>query len=396
MFKELKRVTCQVRDLDAARQWYETVLGTEPVFDSAVACIFRIGGNTLSLVPSSSVPDSSGRITAYWEVDDVDAAYARLTDLGARAVVPPRNALTIRTAQVEDPFGTVLGLCGPIANDVHATVETQPSRTAHAVALCRALMNRETREALRLEDPYSELFLDADVRPRLVDPTVRKAIVDTRISGPLYGFFIARSRFGDEAFRRALADRVPQIVYLGAGYDTRALRFRDALGETRVFELDAAPTQQRKIACLESSGTAVPPQLRFIPVDFRTDDVMARLRDAGYDAARPALFVWEGVTYYLPIELVEQVFASIRAQSGAGSRVVFDYMTKQAEWVNSGEPFLSWMEPADVPARLQRLGFHLREHLDAPEMTTRYLTLADGTVGEKTLSNIRLACADHA
>ena len=39
---------------------------------------------------------------------------------------------------------------------------------------------------------------------------------------------------------------VPQVVFLGAGYNSRAYRFRDLIGETQLFELDVASSQERK------------------------------------------------------------------------------------------------------------------------------------------------------
>lgn len=53
-----------------------------------------------------------------------------------------------------------------------------------------------------------------------------------------YEYFIARTAFFDAAVRRALDENVPQIVLLGAGYDSRAYRFADRIRDTRIFELD--------------------------------------------------------------------------------------------------------------------------------------------------------------
>jgi hypothetical protein len=92
MFKTLKRIAYRVDDVEKAKEWYATVLGSEPAFDSPVAAIFKIGPCTLSLTkaPSPSLAANSSRIDAYWEVDDVDDAYRRLTELGAIPKAPPR------------------------------------------------------------------------------------------------------------------------------------------------------------------------------------------------------------------------------------------------------------------------------------------------------------------
>jgi methyltransferase (TIGR00027 family) len=396
MFKELKRVAYLVSDVEAARSWYGRALGSDPVFDSPVACIFRVNQSSLSLVKAGDGPVAGeDRLAAYWEVDDVDRAFARLLELGARARRPPADVLTLRVAQVTDPFGNVLGLSAPIPHDDARTVENQPSRTAHVVALCRALLSRDERDEIRRADRFSELFLEPEARAVLDDPQARHGVIDRRISRALYGFFAARSAFIDEAFRRALEARTPQIVLLGAGYDTRALTFAADLGDTRVFEVDVPSTQGRKRALLGSSGTAVPAQLRFVAVNFKNDDLVDRLKEAGYDAARATLFVWEGVTYYLPQEAVDHTLALVHRHSAAGTTLAFDYMTTKLESVNAGEPFLSFVDPAEMPGWIARFGFRTSDHLDAAQMVERYLTLRDGTVAERPFGAIRLVCAER-
>jgi methyltransferase (TIGR00027 family) len=396
MFKELKRVVYQVGDVEAAKAWYSRVLGLEPAFDSPVACIFRIGANTLSLAKgASALGDGEGRIGVYWEVDDVDRAFARLLELGARAKSAPSNVLTLRVAQVSDPFGNVLGLSGPIPHDQERTVEHQPSETAHVVALCRALLARDARPGLRREDAFSERFLTEELRPLLDDAEKRQAIIERRISRPLYGYFAARAAFIDDAFLRALRAGTPQIVCLGAGYDTRALRFAKDLGKTRVFEVDAASTQGRKRAVLAASGTPVPAELRFVTVNFKTDDFTEQLAAAGYDEARATLFIWEGVTYYLPLPTVERTLGLLHRHSAPGTALALDYATVQLDSLNAGEPFLSFLAPETLSGWMARLGFRVCEHLDAAQMTERYLTLGDGSVAEKPLSRLRLVYAER-
>jgi O-methyltransferase involved in polyketide biosynthesis len=41
-------------------------------------------------------------------------------------------------------------------------------------------------------------------------------------------------------------ENYPQIVFLGAGYDTRPYRFKDSIKQTEIFELDVPTKQQIK------------------------------------------------------------------------------------------------------------------------------------------------------
>jgi methyltransferase (TIGR00027 family) len=395
MLKELKRVVYQVEDVDAAKEWYGRMLGSEPAFDSPVAAIFRVSQNSLSLAKAGGASRGEDRVTVYWEVDDVDQAFARLVELGAQPQMPPANVLTLRVARVTDPFGNVLGLSGGIPRDKEQTVENEASRTAQVVALCRALLDRDERPEMRRADAFSYLFLEESARTMLEDAGERQALIDRRISRALYGFFAARCAFVDEVFQRALTAGVRQIVFLGAGYDTRALRFSADLGDARIFEVDAPSTQGRKQAVLRASGVAVPPQVRFVAVNFKTDDFVERLVAAGYDEAVATLFIWEGVTYYLTQETVDQTLAELHARSAPGSALALDYMTTKSDSVNAGEPFLSFVEPKALPGWLAGFGFSVREHLDAAQMVERYLTLRDGSIAEKPFSKIRFVYAER-
>ncbi len=395
MFKELKRLVYQVADVAEARRWYVQVLGAEPLFDSPLACIFAVGQGSLSLArgPSDLAPGES-RCTGYWEVDDVDQAFARLVELGALAKASPSDVLNIRTAQVQDPFGNIVGLTGPIPKDRQRSIEEQPSQTAYHICMCRALVSRDDRAVICRPDPFAELFLEPEHRAALSDGAKRTAMIDRRVSRPLYGFLSARSAFIDEVFLRALRAGTPQIVLLGAGYDTRALRFQAELRSTRIFEVDAPPTQRRKIEFLKASGTMVLDQVRYVSVNFKTDDLVERLKSEGFNQNVATLFIWEGVTYYLTQIAVDRTLKLLRGLSGAGSSIVFDYMTAKLESINSGEPFLSWMAPGDVPGWLQQHGFRLVEDLDADQMARRFLMLPDGTLTERPLSSIHLALAE--
>jgi methyltransferase (TIGR00027 family) len=393
MLKQLKRIVYQADDLEAAKGWYSQVLGSEPAFEAPVACIFQVGRNSLTVAKASG-KCSEGRITAYWEVDDVDQVFGRLVELGAHPKSAPNNVLTVRVAQVIDPFGNLLGLCSPIPEDKHKTIENQPSETAHGVALARALMSRDGRDELRRPDPYSELFLKEDVQSLLDNPNARTAIIERRLSRPLYGFLMARTVFIDDAFRSALRAGLSQIVFLGAGYDTRALRFAGDLGETRVFEVDAPSTQSRKRALLAARNVPCPSQLRFVAVNFKTDSLADRLSDAGYDRTRATLFIWEGVTYYLSQESVDGTLAFLHSHAAEGSRLVLDYAVTKLETVHAGEPFLSFIDPETVPAWLDRFGFRLEDHVDAEQMVKRYLTLRDGSVAERPFAKIHLLGAE--
>jgi methyltransferase (TIGR00027 family) len=65
-----------------------------------------------------------------------------------------------------------------------------------------------------------------------------------------------------------------------------------------------------------------------VAADFEHEDWLARLVEAGFDATRPALFIWEGVTPYLDRAAVEDTLRKI-ASTAPGSIVAFDHFTTE-------------------------------------------------------------------
>lgn len=96
-------------DMDRAKAWYTELLGIAPYFDSPEYVGFSVGGFELGLYLFAA-PGTNGPNT-YWGVPDVDAAHARLLDLGATENGPIADVGEgIRLVTVLDPFGNQLGV----------------------------------------------------------------------------------------------------------------------------------------------------------------------------------------------------------------------------------------------------------------------------------------------
>jgi methyltransferase (TIGR00027 family) len=132
-----------------------------------------------------------------------------------------------------------------------------------------------------------------------------------------------RSRFAEDAARRAIARGVRQIVVLGAGLDTFAYRVEPAEG-LRVFEVDQPATQGEKRRRLAAAAIAAPPHVVYVGCDFETESLAAALAASGFDAGRPSFFLWFGVVPYLTQPAIFATLAFIGKLPG-GAEVVFDY-----------------------------------------------------------------------
>ncbi|MCX6027228.1 MAG: class I SAM-dependent methyltransferase, partial [Chloroflexi bacterium] len=164
-----------------------------------------------------------------------------------------------------------------------------------ATATMRALGAHDEREEIRGPDHLAALFLSQDRVAPLKDRALRQWVMQNKVAPGAYEFMLARTAFFDQVVREALLHSLPQLVLLGAGYDSRAYRFRELAHQTRIFELDALPTQIRKKEVLKRSAVPFPPHLVFVPINFNEDNLQEALAGAGFSRDERALFLWEGV-----------------------------------------------------------------------------------------------------
>jgi methyltransferase (TIGR00027 family) len=125
-----------------------------------------------------------------------------------------------------------------------------------------------------------------------------------------YEQVIARTKYFDAIFQRLSRD-VEQVVIYGAGFDSRAIRFKSQLAHKRVFELDAPTTQAAKMERLNRVNLKMPPGLVFVPIDFGKDSLERKLDEAGFREGRVCLSLLEGLLQYLRQESVENIFRQI-------------------------------------------------------------------------------------
>src|SRR6202046_1423097 len=193
----------------------------------------------------------------------------------------------------------------------------EASRTALMVARQRAAHQVLDHGAI-LYDPFAMKILGED----------EKDVLQFASGHPLASigrlFTTARSRIAEDALSRAVERGIRQIVILGAGLDTFALRNPHGALEVRIYEVDHPATQAWKIERLAEAQIALPPWLILVPVDFERDDVGEKLVAAGFQQNSPTFFTWLGVVPYLTQDAISRTLDYM--SSIQNSEVVFDYM----------------------------------------------------------------------
>ena len=221
----------------------------------------------------------------------------------------------------------------------------------------------------RIETPYGDPAADEalarDVAGDLEPP-----------AGRMHDYLRARTAFFDDVVVSAIDDGVPQIVVGGAGYDGRALRYKN--DGVRWFEIDHPATQADKTRRLTRLGLDTG-HIRFVAADFATGPVADLLAQAGLDARESALFLLEGVAVYLATDVLERVAEQFRLITGKHADLAIslatgaDAQTRErfAERVAGfGEPARSFLSVDDARDLLARAGWRV-DDADDPRQAQR-------------------------
>jgi methyltransferase (TIGR00027 family) len=187
---------------------------------------------------------------------------------------------------------------------------------------------------------------------------------------------ICRSRYAEDRVAAAAARGVRQYVVLGAGLDTFA--YRSAL-DVRTFEVDHPATQNWKRSAVAAAGLGTSSEVVFVPADLAAGpgSLASALREAEFDFSEPAVISWLGVVMYLDRSSIIQTLA-VMAGCAPGTELVADYILpaslrdeagdQYAEQVGSaaaqrGEPWLSFLAPAEMTVLLTERGFGAITHV---------------------------------
>jgi methyltransferase (TIGR00027 family) len=272
-------------------------------------------------------------------------------------------------------------------------IDTRESRTAEFTCLARAFAGREKEARFRGPDHLAEILIPPIPRLVVILPPLRRFFIKKFIAPGIYEYVLARTKIMDSEFIHALETDFPQIVLLGAGFDTRALRFADLNQGTRIFELDIETTQQPKIGVLLQKKIKIPEELRFVPIDFDKESLFKALSEAGYQEKQKSLFLWEGVSMYLSAQAVDETLGFIRTCSASGSRIAFDYIFAsvlrqegdlygEREAYNMvskvGEGWTFGIEAGEIERFLAVRGFEIVAHYAPAELERIYLTAENG------------------
>ncbi len=261
--------------------------------------------------------------------------------------------------------------------------------TARRVAFARSWESHRPAQERVCFDPFARGFLDWTGKFLSANPLGRKLTlkIATPLERGILGYVPLRTREIDDYALACVKGGVEQLVIMGAGYDARPYRLDELKQLKMIFEVDLGRNQDDKLARLGGVLGEIPDHVTFVPTDFETETLDDTLLQSGYSPELKTLFIWEGVTFYLAPNAVDQTLAFIVNKSAHGSSIIFDYL--HADVVSGvsddplakdlmeygakiGEPYKFGLAPESVSAFLADRGFSQVKNLSSEQCEQMY------------------------
>ena len=205
---------------------------------------------------------------------------------------------------------------------------------------------------------------------------------DKMIPG-LIGAQICRTKFIDEKTIQVLKD-VQQILILGAGLDTRALRI-EGIEQKVIYEIDLPEIQKYKKQKLIKFYGKLPETVNYIPVDFNEMKTETALSKTSFDYTKRTLVIFEAVIQYLDSDAVNEVFNFLSKLSN-NSYLLFTYVLRDVierknetakklmDWsAKHNCPFLFGINQTEIESFLKNYNLEIIEDVGAEFYQKKYL-----------------------
>jgi methyltransferase (TIGR00027 family) len=244
------------------------------------------------------------------------------------------------------------------------------SGTAFVVAEYRAEENREPTSIYA--DPVVELFLSDASHQAAERVSSRFPAVKDMVK--------TRTRYFDDMLDTQIAGGIRQVVILGAGLDTRAVRKKSA--GVRYFEIDDPATMELKRRRYADAG--INTGVTLIPGNYVTDGLIDLLRANRFEFDAFTYVIWEGNVMYMPISSDIDTMLQLKHHVKR-FRLSFDYLTESVITKTTGDrsltilvesfeameaPWLSGID--DIYSLVHELGLRVVENFTTGELYRKY------------------------
>ncbi len=275
-------------------------------------------------------------------------------------------------------------------------IEKKSSRTAAYTCMCRASSYLEKNAHFKSGD-----YIAVKLLPKCIKILLKSNILNLkgRLSPKgIYPYVIARTKYIDHLFTKAIRNGFEQVLILGAGFDSRAIRLLGFNDHINVYEIDTDFMIKAKLKQYKKRKISQPENNIFIPIDFNKEVLSTKLNENGFKGNKKTLFILEGLIMYLSKEEVKEILKLIYDYSSSGSLVVFDYvyasvLRREKKYYGEKaiyrrvkkdkEQWIFGIEEGKIGDFLQDHKLSLVEHLDSIALEKKYFIDESGTIKTK-------------
>ncbi len=273
-------------------------------------------------------------------------------------------------------------------------IEKKSSNTAAYTCASRASSYYEPSIHYKSEDYIAPRILPRFMQLFVKFHWVRKLFATKLAPAGIYEYVIARTKYIDKIFSSAIDGDFDQILLMGAGFDSRAIRLRDKNEKIKIYELDIETTLKAKLKQFKKRHIDIGSTI-FVKIDFNTENITDKLKQHEFQFGKKTLYILEGITMYLNEDAVENDFKFIQESAGDGSEVIFDFLYKsvlrkenlyygEASIYNrvqaEGEAWHFGIEKGELQNFLKKYDLILIEQLNSKKLEEIYFTDNQGKI----------------
>lgn len=257
--------------------------------------------------------------------------------------------------------------------------------SASVTALMRSLLAEELG-FLKNPDYLAEKFVTSKWQPFLLDRSSSQNLLSQRVPGCMNYHLVRTKQFDEFLLNWVKENSFGQIILLGAGLDSRGLRFYNSLMNFEIYELDLSSMLEYKEKIIKQLN--LPCKSNFIPINFGIDNIIEVFAEKNILKNKPTLILWEGVTYFLDEKTVKDILSELNHYFTNELSVAFDYA--YIDYVNGdlsffgakelnrelqeiGEPHIFGINPNEVEFFAKELNYRLFEHYRAVDLERKFL-----------------------
>ncbi|MDG2952067.1 class I SAM-dependent methyltransferase [Exercitatus varius] len=257
-------------------------------------------------------------------------------------------------------------------------------QSANVTALMRALLSEKGGMN---PDFLAKEFVSGPLKNLLIDIEESIASVNRRVPGCVYYHLVRTKRFDETLLDWCRDNRGrSQVIILGAGFDSRSIRFNQELKNINVYEVDLEAMLNHKKGIIRNLN--VKNKSIYIPINFGKESLLDVFEKNNIPQDLPTLILWEGVSYFLDESTVIDILSSLRTYFYQSVKVVLDYAYR--DYINGnldyfgapelfkelkeiGEPHVSGIDHNNIDAFAKKVDYKIYRHYPASRLEEIYL-----------------------